>query len=58
LTSGSATFLGRASGLNVEAKAAQLWQLRDGQVTSFRFYQSKEDALAALEAEGGDPAQG
>jgi ketosteroid isomerase-like protein len=42
---GTARFKGRASGLDVEAAAANLWTVRDGKVTHFRFYQTKEDAL-------------
>jgi ketosteroid isomerase-like protein len=43
---GVARFKGRASGLDVEAAAANLWTVRDGKVAHFRFYQTKEDALA------------
>ena len=43
---GTARFKGRASGLDVEASAANLWTVRDGKVARFRFYQTKEDALA------------
>jgi ketosteroid isomerase-like protein len=43
---GTARFKGRASGLDVEASAANLWTVRDGTVARFRFYQSKEDALS------------
>ena len=43
---GTARFKGRASGLDVEAAAANLWTVRDGKISHFRFYQSKEDALA------------
>ena len=43
---GTARFKGRASGLDVEAAAANLWTVRDGKVARFRFYQTKEDALA------------
>ncbi|HZO59757.1 MAG TPA: nuclear transport factor 2 family protein [Solirubrobacterales bacterium] len=42
---GKARFKGRASGLDVEASAANLWTVRDGKVARFRFYQTKEDAL-------------
>jgi ketosteroid isomerase-like protein len=42
---GTARFKGRVSGLDVEAAAANLWTVRDGKVSHFRFYQSKEDAL-------------
>ena len=43
---GTARFKGRASGLDVEAAAANLWTVRDGKIARFRFYQTKEDALA------------
>jgi len=43
---GTARFKGRASGMDVQAHAANLWTVRDGQVSRFRFYQTKEDALA------------
>jgi ketosteroid isomerase-like protein len=46
LLAGRARFKGHASGLDVEAYAANLWTVRDGKVSHFRFYQSKEDALA------------
>ena len=46
LLAGSARFKGHASGLDVEAFAANLWTVRDGKVARFRFYQTKEDALA------------
>jgi ketosteroid isomerase-like protein len=42
---GTARFKGRASGLDVEAAAANLWTVRDGKVSHFRFYQTKEEAL-------------
>jgi ketosteroid isomerase-like protein len=45
LLAGTARFKGRASGLDVEAAAANLWTVRDGKVSHFRFYQNKEDAL-------------
>ena len=43
---GKARFKGHASGLDVEASAANLWTVRDGKVSRFRFYQTEEDALA------------
>ena len=46
LLAGTARFKGHTSGLDVEAAAANLWTVRDGKVTRFRFYQSKEEALA------------
>lgn len=46
LLAGTARFKGHASGLDVEASAANLWTVRDGRVSRFRFYQTKEDALA------------
>lgn len=42
---GTARFKGRASGLDVEAAAANLWTVRDGKIARFRFYQTKEEAL-------------
>ena len=47
-------FRGRASGVEVTARAANVWTVRDGKLASFRFYQSKDDALADLEREGVD----
>jgi ketosteroid isomerase-like protein len=44
---GTARFKGRASGLDVEAAAANLWEVRDGMVTRFRFFQTKEEAVEA-----------
>jgi ketosteroid isomerase-like protein len=46
LLAGTARFKGRVSGLDVEADGANLWTVRDGKVSRFRFYQNKEDALA------------
>ncbi len=46
LLAGTARFKGHASGLDVGASAANLWTVRDGKVSRFRFYQTKEDALA------------
>jgi ketosteroid isomerase-like protein len=47
---GNAHFKGHTSGASVEARAANLWNVRDGKVTRFRFFQTKEDALAAARA--------
>jgi ketosteroid isomerase-like protein len=47
LLHGTARFKGRASGLDVEAAAANLWEVRNGMVTRFRFFQTKEEALEA-----------
>jgi ketosteroid isomerase-like protein len=41
-------FTGRTSGIDVEARAATLWTVRDGKVVRFRLYQSLEDALEEL----------
>jgi ketosteroid isomerase-like protein len=41
-------FRGRSSGVDVTAHGAQIWSVREGKLASFRFYQSKEDALADL----------
>ena len=43
---GTARFKGHVSGMDVEAHAANLWTVRDGKVSHFCFYQTKEDALA------------
>ena len=43
---GTARFKGRVSGLDVEARAANLWNVSDGKISRFRFYQTKEEALA------------
>ena len=44
-------FRGRASGIEVSSRAAQVWTFRDGKVARFRFYQGKDDALADLARE-------
>ena len=44
-------FRGRSSGADVVARAAIIWTVRSGKIVRFRFYQSKEDALADLPAE-------
>jgi ketosteroid isomerase-like protein len=41
-------FTGRASGIEVKARAAIVWTVRGGKLSRFVFYQSKEDALADL----------
>jgi uncharacterized protein len=51
-------FRGRASGIEVTARAANVWTIRDGKLARFRFYQSKEDALKDLEAEGAQASAG
>jgi ketosteroid isomerase-like protein len=38
-------FRGKASGIDVTARAANVWTIRDGKLARFCFYQSKEDAL-------------
>jgi uncharacterized protein len=48
---GSAHFRGRTSGADVRARGAQVWTIRDGKAIKFRFYQTREDALEAVEAE-------
>jgi ketosteroid isomerase-like protein len=45
-------FRGRSSGADVIARAAILWTVRSGRIVRFRFYQTKEDALADLAASG------
>jgi ketosteroid isomerase-like protein len=44
-------FRGRASGIEVKARAANVWTIRDGKLARFCFYQSKEDALKDLGVE-------
>jgi ketosteroid isomerase-like protein len=41
-------FRGRASGIEVKARAANVWTIRDGKFARFCFYQTKEDALADI----------
>ena len=36
---------GRASGVEVEVTGAHLWTFRDGQATSIKHFQTKDDAL-------------
>src|SRR5687768_15386507 len=38
-------FRGRASGIEVKARAANVWTIRDGKLVHFCFYQSKDEAL-------------
>jgi ketosteroid isomerase-like protein len=45
-------FRGRTSGIDVTARGANLWTIQDGRLAHFRFYQTKEDALADLGSEG------
>jgi uncharacterized protein len=45
-------FKGRVSGIDVQARAAIVWTVRDGKLASFCFYQSKEDALEGLKRQG------
>ena len=51
-------FRGRTSGIDVTASGAQIWTIRDCKLARFRFYQSKEDALEDLEAEGAQVSAG
>jgi ketosteroid isomerase-like protein len=48
---GLARFRGRSSGADVGAHGAQVWTIRDGKAVRFRFYQTREEALEAVEAE-------
>jgi ketosteroid isomerase-like protein len=45
-------FRGRASGVDVTARGAILWTIRDAKLIRFRFYQTKEDALEDLASQG------
>jgi ketosteroid isomerase-like protein len=38
---------GRGSGIEIDARSAQLWTISDGKLQSFKLYQSKDDALEA-----------
>jgi ketosteroid isomerase-like protein len=44
-------FKGRASGIEVKARAANVWTIRDGKLARFCFYQTKEDALADIQTD-------
>jgi ketosteroid isomerase-like protein len=43
---------GRESGVEVAATGAQVWTIESGRARRVKLYQSKADALAALELEG------
>jgi ketosteroid isomerase-like protein len=43
---------GQGSGAEVNARAALVWTVRGGEVAALKMYQSKEDALEAVSAEG------
>jgi ketosteroid isomerase-like protein len=45
-------FRGRTSGVDVTARGAILWTIRDAKLVRFRFYQTKRDALEDLASEG------
>jgi ketosteroid isomerase-like protein len=49
-------FRGRSSGVDVTARAANVWTIKDGKLARFCFYQSKEDALADLQAADAQPS--
>jgi ketosteroid isomerase-like protein len=46
-----ARFRGRTSGAEVTARSATVWEVDGEQVTRFRFFQNKQDALDCLAAE-------
>jgi ketosteroid isomerase-like protein len=50
-------FRGRTSGVDVTARGANVWTIREGKLARFRFFQTKEDALAALASEGAQVSQ-
>jgi ketosteroid isomerase-like protein len=54
---GPAHFRGRISGADVRAYGAQVWTIRDGKATRFRFYQTREDALEAVRSENAPDAR-
>ena len=43
---------GRASGVEVEARGAAVWTLRDGKVICLKLYQTRDEALKAVGLEG------
>ena len=45
-------FRGRTSGVDVTARGAILWTIRDAKLVRFRFYQTKADALEDLASQG------
>jgi ketosteroid isomerase-like protein len=49
-------FKGRTSGVEVTARGANIWTIRDGKLARFRFYQTKEDALMDIQSEAEEPA--
>jgi ketosteroid isomerase-like protein len=48
---------GRGSGVETQRSTAGLWTLRDARAIRIRFYDSKEEALQAIESEN-EPPQG
>jgi len=46
----TAQFRGRSSGADVKASGAIVWTVRGERISRFRFYQTREDALADLSA--------
>jgi ketosteroid isomerase-like protein len=53
----SAHFRGRSSGADVTAQGAIIWTIRDGRISHFRFYQTREDALEDLRARDTEPTR-
>ena len=45
-------FRGRTSGVDVTARGAIVWTIREAKLVRFRFYQTKGDALEDLPPEG------
>jgi ketosteroid isomerase-like protein len=43
---------GRSSGIRIENRLVHIWTIREGKATRFRVYASREEAFAALAAEG------
>jgi ketosteroid isomerase-like protein len=47
---------GRDSGIEIEGRGAQVWELLDGKLARATLFQSREDAKAFLDQEGADRA--
>jgi ketosteroid isomerase-like protein len=44
---------GRESGIDMEAQGAMLWTLREGKIVRVKMFQTKAEALEAVERQGG-----
>jgi ketosteroid isomerase-like protein len=52
ITAGVVRARGKGSGIEMEARGAMLWTLRDGKIARAKMFQTKEDALEAVGLEG------